>query len=121
MIRVIRRTRPALVAGGLLLAAAAAYALQSGDIIKQGVEAYRTGTKAGYQRALELFTQAQRLDPNGAKPHYYIGSALEKLEHPDSAMVEYQTAIRIDPKYAEALTGLGKLQRKQGKLEAGQP
>ena len=83
-----------LTVGGMLLAAAAAYALQSGDIIKQGVEAYRAGQ---YKRALELFTQAQRLDPGGAKPHYFIGSALEKVEEPDSARVEYETAIGYVP------------------------
>jgi tetratricopeptide (TPR) repeat protein len=112
----IRRILPVLVTGGLLLAAAAAYALQSGDIIKQGIEAYRGGN---YKRALELFTQAQKLDPGGAKPHYYIGGALEKLDDADSALVEYQTAIRIEPKYVDALTGLGKLLRKKGKLEEG--
>jgi len=112
---VFRRILP-LFLGGMLLAVTAAYALQSGDIIKQGVEAYRAGQ---YQRALELFTQAQRLDPGGAKPHYYVGGALEKLDRPDSARVEYDTAIRIDPKYVDALTGLGKLLRKQGKKEEG--
>lgn len=116
MKRAIHRILPALLVGGSLLAATAAYALQSGDIIKQGVEAYRGGS---YRRALELFTQAQRLDPGAAKPHYYIGGALEKLDEPDSAKVEYETAIRIDPKYVDALTGLGKLLRKQGKLEEG--
>ncbi len=110
-----RRVLP-LFLGGMLLACAAAYALQSGDIIKQGIEAYRAGN---YQRALDLFTQAQHLDPSGAKPHYYIGSALEKMDHADSARVEYETAIRIDPKYVDALTGLGKLLRKQGKKEDG--
>jgi len=114
--RAFHRVLPALVVGGLLAAAAAVYALSSGDIIKQGVEAYRGGN---YKRALELFTQALRLDPGGAKPHYFIGSALEKLGEPDSAMAEYQTAVRIDPKYVEALTGLGNLLRKQGKLEEG--
>jgi tetratricopeptide (TPR) repeat protein len=111
----LRRILP-LFLGGMLLAATAAYALQSGDIIKQGVEAYRAGQ---YKRALELFTQAQRLDPGGPKPHYFVGSALEKLDEPDSARVEYEAAIRIDPKYVEALTGLGKLLRKQGKKEEG--
>jgi len=122
--RIISRVLPAVVMGGLLLAAAAAYALQSGDIIKQGIEAYRLGTSGvdpdkNFKRALELFTQAQRLDPGGAKPHYYIGSALEKLDAADSALVEYQTAIRIEPKYVDALTGYGKLLRKKGKLEEG--
>ena len=116
MKRAVRRILPILVLGGLCLAAATAYALQSGDIIKQGIEAYRIGN---YKRALELFSQAQRLDPGGAKPHYYIGSALEKLDEPDSAAVEYQAAIRIEPKYVDALTGLGKLLRKRGKTEEG--
>ena len=116
MRQVFRRVLPAVVLGGLLLAAGAAYALQSGDIIKQGIEAYRA---ANYKRALELFTQAQKLDPGGPKPHYFIGSALEKLEEPDSAMTEYQAAIRLDPKYVEALTGLGKLLRRRGKTEEG--
>ena len=116
MNRRFHRILPALVVGGLLLAAAAVYALSSGEIIKQGVEAYRGGN---YKRALELFTQALRLDPNGPKPHYFIGSALEKVNEPDSAMVEYKTAVRIDPKYVEALTALGNLLRKQGKLEEG--
>jgi tetratricopeptide (TPR) repeat protein len=113
--RVGTRILPILVAGGLLLASAA-YALQSGDIIKQGIEAYRNGN---FKRALELFSQAQKLDPGGAKPHYYIGGALEKLDEPDSALVEYQSAIRIDPKYVDALTGFGKLLRKKGKTEEG--
>ncbi len=116
MNRGYHRVLPALVAGGMLLAATAAFALQSGDIIKQGVEAYRTGN---YKRALELFTQAQKLDPGGPKPHYFIGSALEKLDEADSARVEYETAIRIEPKYVEALTGLGNLLRKQGKTAEG--
>ena len=124
MNRVIHRVLPMLVVGGLVLAAGVAYALQSGDIIKQGIEAYRLGASGvdpqkNFKRALDLFTQAQRLDPNGAKPHYFIGSALEKLDAPDSAMTEYQAAIRIEPKYVEALVGLGKLLRKRGKLEEG--
>jgi len=113
--RALGRILPALTVAGLLITASA-YALSSGDIIKQGVEAYREGK---YKRALELFTQAQRLDPASPKPHYFIGSALEKMNEPDSARVEYETAIRISPKYVEALTGLGNLLRKQGKLPEG--
>ena len=37
----------------------------------------------------------------------------------DSARVEYETAIRMEPKYVEALTGLGNLLRKQEKTAAG--
>ena len=106
----------ALVLSGLVLASAPAWALSSGDLIKQGVGLLRDGKN---QEALELFTKAQRLDPNGPKPHYYIASALERLGVPDSARIEYETALRINPKYVESLTGLGKLLRKQGQKEPG--
>jgi tetratricopeptide (TPR) repeat protein len=94
------------------------WALSSGDLIKQGVSLLREGK---VQESLDLFAKAQRLDPNSPKPHYYIASALERLgtDYADSALVEYNTAIRINPKYAEALTGLGKLLRKQGKKAEG--
>jgi len=114
-VKLSRMSTPALVAAGLLWGAVA-WALSSGDLIKQGVSVLKDG-KA--QEALDLFTKAQRLDPNSARPHYYMGTALERMNAPDSAKVEYQTAIRMDPKYTEALTGLGKLERKQGKKEEG--
>jgi tetratricopeptide (TPR) repeat protein len=101
---------------GIALTASPGLALSSGDLLKQGVSLLREGKS---QEALDLFTRAQRLDPNGPKPHYYIASALERLGEPDSARVEYETAIRINPKYVEALTGLGKLLRKQGKKPEG--
>ena len=60
-----RRILP-LFLGGMLLAAAAAYALQSGDILKQGIEAYRAGQ---YQRALDLFTQAHVTKNHASSSH----------------------------------------------------
>ena len=106
----------ALLLAGLALLVPRAYALSSGDLIKQGVSLLRDGKT---KEALDLFTRAQKLDPNGPKPHYYIASALERLGEPDSARVEYETAIKLSPKYVEALTGLGKLDRKQGKMAEG--
>ncbi|HTK68962.1 MAG TPA: tetratricopeptide repeat protein, partial [Candidatus Eisenbacteria bacterium] len=96
--------------------ASLSFALTSGDMIKQGVQLLRDGKTA---EALDLFSRAQKLDPSGFKPHYFIASALERMNEPDSAAVEYQTALRINPKYVEALTGYGKLLRKQGKKEEG--
>jgi tetratricopeptide (TPR) repeat protein len=112
----VRFLVPALLVAALAGAAPPAWALSSGDLIKQGVSLLRDGKT---QEALDLFTRAQRLDPNGAKPHYYIASALERLGAADSAQTEYLTALRIQPKYPEALTGYGKLLRKQGKKEEG--
>jgi len=112
------RSRCVLVLSVALLAVAAprAFALTSGDLIKQGVQTLKDGHA---DRALDLFTQAERLDPNSPRPHYYIASALEKQGKPDNAKAEYETALRIQPKYPEALTGLGNLLRKQGKIPEG--
>ena len=87
-------TRIAVPLAFLALAGVASlsFALTSGDMIKQGVSLMREGKTA---EALDLFSRAQRLDPNGYKPHYFIASALERLGEPDSAQVEYQTALRI--------------------------
>ena len=113
--KLFRSCLPALALAGLIVSAPA-WALSSGDLIKQGVTVLRDGKG---QEALDLFTKAQRLDPNSPRPHYYIATALERLGAADSAKVEYQTALRISPKYPEALTGLGKLLRSQGKKEEG--
>ncbi len=112
------RSRRAVV---LLLAAVAltaprAFALTSGDLIKQGVQVLKDGNA---QKALDLFTQAEKLDPNSPRPHYFIASALERLGKPDSAKVQYQIALTNQPKYPEALTGLGNLLRKQGQIPEG--
>jgi tetratricopeptide (TPR) repeat protein len=86
-------------------------ALNAGDLIKQGVQAMKDG-KA--RDALDLFTRAEKLEPGAAKPHYYIAAALERLEEPDSAKAQYVFALEVQPKYTDALVGLGNLLRKQG-------
>lgn len=105
-----------LVAAALALASPRAFALSSSDMIKQGVQALKDGKS---EKALDLFTQAEKLDPSSPRPHYFIASALEKLGKPDSAKVQYEIALQNQPKYPEALTGLGNLLRKQGKLPEG--
>ena len=114
----LRRSRGVLllIVAVLALAAPRAFALSSGDLIKQGVQALKDGKS---KDALDLFTQAERLDPNSPRPHYFIASALEKLGYPDSAKAQYETALQNQPKYPEALTGLGNLLRKQGKIAEG--
>ncbi|MEK7347888.1 MAG: tetratricopeptide repeat protein [Candidatus Eisenbacteria bacterium] len=105
-----------LILAAMALTAPRAFALSSGDLIKQGVQALKDGKS---QKALELFTQAEKLDPSSPRPHYFIASALERLGNPDSAKVQYQVALGNQPKYPEALTGLGNLLRKQGQIPEG--
>ncbi|HEX7076991.1 MAG TPA: tetratricopeptide repeat protein [Candidatus Eisenbacteria bacterium] len=116
MNRARRRLLSWIVLLSVTLSASAAWALSSADLIKKGVTALKDGKN---QDALAAFTEAERLDPQSPRPHYYIASALERMGSADSARAEYETAIRVNPKYAEALTGLGNLLRKQGKLAEG--
>jgi tetratricopeptide (TPR) repeat protein len=106
----------ALILAALALTAPRAFSLSSADLIKQGVQALKDGKAP---KALELFTQAEKLDPNSPRPHYFIASALERMGKADSAKVQYEVALRVQPKYPEALTGLGNLLRKQGKIAEG--
>jgi tetratricopeptide (TPR) repeat protein len=112
---VSRRFVITLAAVALAGAFGTAWALTGSDLIKKGVTELRDN-KA--EQALATFTQAQKQDPNSPRPHYFIASALERMGNADSARAEYQTAIRMDPKYTEALTGLGNLLYKQGKTDA---
>jgi len=117
-VKLVRYLVPATILV-LALATPPAWALSSGDLIKQGISMLREGK---IRESLDLFSKAQKLDPNSPKPHYYLASALERFGTPegaDSALVEYQTALKLNPKYPEALTGLGKLLRKTGKKEEG--
>ena len=94
---------------GLSLVAGTAWALSAADLIKRGIAALKDGKT---ELAYDSFGQAQKLDPNSPRPHYFIATALERMGAPDSARTEYETAIRMNPKYVEAHTGLGNLLRK---------
>ncbi|HEY7727410.1 MAG TPA: hypothetical protein VID50_03075, partial [Candidatus Eisenbacteria bacterium] len=97
-----------VLVAALVAVPAAAPALSSGDLIKQGIQALRDGKN---RDALELFTRAERLEPNSPKPHYYIAAALERLEYPDSAQTQFLMALKENPRYTDALVGLGNLLR----------
>src|SRR5437867_3977482 len=45
--------------------------------------------------------------PDGAKPHFDYGSALQKEGKLEEAIEQYKTAIQFNPKYAEAHMNLG--------------
>ena len=100
-----------MIVAALVGAPTRSLALSAGDLIKQGIQALKDGKP---KDALDLFTRAEKLEPGAAKPHYYIAAALERLEEPDSAKVQYLAALQVQPKYTDALVGLGNLLRKQG-------
>ncbi|HHE40940.1 MAG TPA: tetratricopeptide repeat protein [Candidatus Cloacimonetes bacterium] len=62
--------------------------------------------KGDYNRAIEYYREAIRINPDDAAAHYNLGSALQNLERYDEAEEEYREAIRINPDLAEAHANL---------------
>src|SRR5262245_9375141 len=59
--------------------------------------------------------------PDGAKPHFDYGSALQKEGKLDEAIEHYRTAIQLNPKYAEAHLNLGSALTSQAKFDTAVP
>ncbi|MEI7802129.1 MAG: hypothetical protein WCI97_05770, partial [Bacteroidota bacterium] len=48
-----------------------------------------------------------KTSPNDPVPYYFLGSLMENLNHPDSALMNYRTALKLVPTFAEALLQSG--------------
>ena len=57
--------------------------------------------------------EAMQLDPNYASPHAFLG----KLYQPDRALADYDAALRLDPRSAQALYGRGVAKQRTGDAE----
>src|SRR5213596_4088555 len=59
--------------------------------------------------------------PDGAKPHFDYGSALQKEGKLEEAIEQYKLALQFDPKYASAHMNLGATLSGQAKFDAAAP
>jgi tetratricopeptide (TPR) repeat protein len=78
--------------------------LAQGDALQQGLELFR---EQKYEQALEQFQQARRERPANAQLEDFIGITETRLGQIDAADKDYETAIRLDPKLADAHKNLG--------------
>jgi tetratricopeptide (TPR) repeat protein len=60
-----------------------------------------------YRSALAIWEDTAEKCPGNARAHYNVGIFLMSLGRPQEAITEYETAIRINPDYAEAHNNLG--------------
>ncbi len=71
------------------------------------------------QEALAAFMRASALNPLYATAHYYAGIVyLESLQDAKAAQAEWEKAVAVDPRYAEAWVKLGQLYSQINQLEA---
>jgi tetratricopeptide (TPR) repeat protein len=64
---------------------------------------------AKYKEAIQSLEKAVALQSTYDEGFYWMGRCYEKLNSPKEAIINYQTALRIDPDYAEAKDALAKL------------
>jgi tetratricopeptide (TPR) repeat protein len=68
-------------------------------------------------RALEHFTEANRLWPNNAVARYYAAAAAEQIGDFDRAVEDYRYSMRIDVRATDAYLRLARLQAAAGQLD----
>jgi tetratricopeptide (TPR) repeat protein len=63
--------------------------------------------RRNYEKALEQFQLAQRMDPNLALAHWGAGECARRNEDCATALPEFQRAVELDHKYPDAQLALG--------------
>ena len=63
--------------------------------------------KGNYDRAIQDFDQAIRLNPSGATAFFNRGNAYRLKENYYRAIQDYDQAIRLNPRYADAFINRG--------------
>ena len=76
----------------------------------------RKGDNAGLR---QLADSMIRLYPKASSPYLWRGTANANDGHADAAVEDLQTALKLDPKNAQALTIMAQIRIKQGKTAEG--
>lgn len=67
--------------------------------------------------ALQLLTEAMKMNPQDEDVHYNLGLTLTRLGRIDEAVAQYEEALRIFPDYVEAHNNLGNLLMRTRRIE----
>lgn len=119
LVRVFPRAAAALAVAGVLVSVSAcgssgssSHAASSNstqvvgtatDLVRQGLAKQAAGDLAGAEAA---YQQALVADPGNKYAHYDLGVIDQQKNLTDKAIAEYQSALKSDPKFAQALFNL---------------
>lgn len=67
-----------------------------------------------YSDAVSPGQKLVQLNPKSAEAHYLLGVAYATTENADGAILEFQEALRLNPKYPEAATALAEVYKSKG-------
>src|SRR5271155_1349895 len=68
-----------------------------------------------YGNAVSLYRHAATMDVSNPEPLIALGDTLLDMDKPDEAIVNYNAALKLSPKYPAALLGLAKAYLKTGR------
>lgn len=60
-----------------------------------------------YEQAVKIYDELLKNDPNNANLHFLNGAAKQKMAKNQEALLEYQTAVELDPKLERAWQQIG--------------
>jgi tetratricopeptide (TPR) repeat protein len=87
------------------------------DLLDEGVEFYKKGFKANYEKAEEKLNQAIAIDANYSEAYMYLGRVENALWQDDKSTAAFKRAIAIDPDYEEARVSYAAALLDQGGLD----
>ena len=91
------------------------FAKEASDVSAQAKAAFDQGS---FDKAIELYEKAIKLDPNNAEAYNNLGLSYRAMNAKPSEFAWYfKTAIEINPQYAEAYDNLGKAYYGMGDFE----
>lgn len=95
----------AVIIAGILFSSSV-FAENLRELYQEGMRLYQEGE---YQKAIESFEKAAKLNSNFAPAYNGLGLAYKELNASPSEVIWYfKSAVDIDPKFAEAYDNLGK-------------
>ena len=87
------------------------------ELAKHFATGQRLYKKKIYNRALQEFDKAIKIDPSSFKAYFWRGRVYLKTEQYDEAIADFKMVIRLTPDYSKPYHNLGWLYYQEGKYE----
>lgn len=85
-----------------------------GGYAKMLAQGHRLRARGKYDKALEAFEKAADMQPDSPEPHAGMGWAYIDLEAFRAAVNEFRKALKVNPKFSDAVLGMAEAYKFQG-------